>query len=491
MALIKTIQFKSLSIDKIVSFNSRISIVLSDNMIEEIYLSQIDNIMQGSLKKLLESAEFRNLANAESLFIPFPIGLQSSGLQLIKVKANANTQECRLVGGLIASEQQKKSILLITGAKIKTLEILHGFFLKAYKFDYYKSKFEVSTEQFTLMSTNYDTIQDEFQFTRALLEGIYFTRDLVNEPANILNTIEFAKRLKLLTKYGLEVEVLEESSLKKLGMRALLAVGQGSQCPSKVVTIKWKGVEPRDKPLVLVGKGVVFDSGGISLKPAGGMEDMVMDMGGAGVVAGTMKALALRQSKANVIGLIGLVENMPDGNAQRPGDVVKTMKGDTVEVVNTDAEGRLVLCDLLWYAQKFFEPKAIIDLATLTGAVIVALGNDNAGVFSNCDTLCKHLLEATEVEGEGAWRLPLNESYEKLLKSRVADIANVGGRAAGAVTAAKFLENFIIKDLPWVHIDIAGVSFSKSSSKLSAQGATGWGVSSINRLIYNHYENKK
>ena len=214
-----------------------------------------------------------------------------------------------------------------------------------------------------------------------------------------------------------------------------------------------------------------------------------MDMGGAGVVAGTMKAIALRKSNSNVVGLIGLVENMPDGKAQRPGDVVKSMKGDTIEVINTDAEGRLVLCDLLWYAQQYFSPKAIIDLATLTGAVIVALGHENAGVFSNDDEFCRQFLASAKIEGEGAWRLPLSPAYAKLLKSRVADLANVGGRTAGSVTAAKFLENFIDRDLPWIHIDIAGVAFSKSASKLSSEGATGWGVASLNRLISKYFEN--
>ena len=370
-------------------------------------------------------------------------------------------------------------------------EILYGFFLKSYSFDTYKSRNFLPNQAVSVMSKGPSALKKKFMSFEALLAGIYFTRDLINEPANILNTVEFSTRLEELSLLGLDVKILDEGELQKLGMNALLAVGQGSSSPSKVVVIEWKNENSNHKPLLLVGKGVVFDSGGISIKPAGGMEEMVMDMGGAGVVAGVMKTIALRKSKSNVIGVIGLVENMPDGNSQRPGDIVKSMKGDTIEVINTDAEGRLVLCDLLWYAQKQFRPSAIIDLATLTGAVIVALGHENAGVFSNDDKICKQFLKSAELSGEGAWRMPLSENYAKLLKSRVADIANTGGRGAGACTAAKFLERFVSRKIPWVHIDIAGVAFSRLSSKFHNKGATGWGVSSLNRMIIDFYEKNK
>jgi leucyl aminopeptidase len=270
-------------------------------------------------------------------------------------------------------------------------------------------------------------------------------------------------------------------------MGALLGVGQGSESPSKVVVMQWRGGGD-EAPFALIGKGVVFDTGGISIKPAGGMEDMTMDMGGAGVVAGVMRALALRKARANVVGLVGLVENMPDGRAQRPGDVVRSMKGDTIEVINTDAEGRLVLADVLWYAQDRFKPVGMINLATLTGAIIIALGHENAGVFSNNDDLCNAFLAAAKAEGEGAWRMPMGEAYDAKLKSRIADMMNVGGRDGGAITAAQFLARFVKPEVPWCHLDIAGTALLKADSTLAPKGATGWGVMALDRLIRDRYE---
>ena len=490
MSLIENIQIENLSLEKLKSWNGHISIVLAKGERTSTFFAQIDELMQGNLKRCFDSVEFETLSNGEGLFVSFPLDLNATSLQVIKLDTKPNLVESRLAGGTVALCTQYSKILLILGSDINEVDVLYGFFLKLYKFDAYKTNRNETLKQITTMSKNVDELRSGFQKITTLLRGIYYTRDLINEPANTLNTIEFARRLKSLVEHGLKVEVLEEPDLERLGMRALLGVGLGSDCPSKVVVVKWEGGRLNEKPLLLVGKGVVFDSGGISLKPPGGMEEMTMDMGGAGVVAGTMKAIALRKSTCNVIALIGLVENMPDGKAQRPGDVVKSMKGDTIEVINTDAEGRLVLCDLLWYGQQYFSPSAIIDLATLTGAVIVALGHENAGVFSNNDSFCEQFLESAKLEGEGAWRLPLSPSYKKLLKSRVADIANVGGRYAGSVTAAKFLENFIDNDVPWIHIDIAGVAFSKNASKLSAEGATGWGVASLNRLISNYFEEK-
>lgn len=321
----------------------------------------------------------------------------------------------------------------------------------------------------------------------AIAEGVFFTRDLTNEPANVLTTDDFAARLAAMQELGLEVEILEEEALAKLGMRTLLCVGQGSDSPSKVVVMSWNG-GGKEAPFALVGKGVVFDTGGISMKPAGGMEDMTMDMGGAGVVAGVMRTLALRKAKANVVGLVGLVENMPSGNATRPGDVVKSMKGDTVEIINTDAEGRLVLADVLWYAQERFKPVGMINLATLTGAILVALGHENAGLFSNSDDLSDAFLKAAAAEGEGAWRMPMAPAYDDLLKSRIADMKNVGGRMAGSITAAQFLQRFVKKDVPWAHLDIAGTASVKKETALAPAGATGWGVMALNRLIADRYE---
>jgi leucyl aminopeptidase len=271
-------------------------------------------------------------------------------------------------------------------------------------------------------------------------------------------------------------------------MRTLLAVGQGSASPSKVVVMQWIGTDPKDAPLALIGKGVVFDTGGISLKPAAGMEDMTMDMGGAGTVAGAMCALAKRKAKANVVGIVGLVENMPSGTATRPGDVVRSMKGDTVEIINTDAEGRLVLCDIMWYAQDRFAPSAMIDLATLTGAIIIGLGHENAGVFSNEDKLCNAFLKAAAEEDEGAWRMPLGKAYDDMLKSNIADMKNIGGRPAGSITAAQFLQRFVKPQTPWIHLDIAGVAELKADSTFAPKGATGWGVRALNRLVANMFE---
>jgi leucyl aminopeptidase len=321
----------------------------------------------------------------------------------------------------------------------------------------------------------------------AVAEGVFFTRDLVNEPANILTTDDFAARLAAMQELGLEVEILEEADLEALGMHALLGVGLGSETPSKVVVMQWSG-GGTEKPFALVGKGVVFDTGGISIKPAGGMEDMTMDMGGAGVVAGVMRTLALRRAKANVVGLVGLVENMPDGRAQRPGDVVRSMKGDTIEVINTDAEGRLVLADVMWYTQQRFKPTGMINLATLTGAIIVALGHENTGVFSNDDGLCDAFLSACKAEGEGAWRMPMGDAYDAKLKSRIADMMNVGGRDGGAITAAQFLKRFVKDGMPWCHLDIAGTALVKSDTTLAPKGATGWGVMALDRLIRDKFE---
>ena len=394
----------------------------------------------------------------------------------------------REAGAILGAAMGKLGAVLLLPSGMKGSEdVLLGACLRAYKFDRHMTG-DAKTDlgPITVMTSDAG-LEDRGSIIQALASGVWFTRDLVNEPSNVLTTTEFAARLQALSSLGLKVEILDEDDLEKLGMRTLLAVGQGSESPSKVVVMEWTG--GGDEPAVaLIGKGVVFDTGGISLKPPAGMEDMTMDMGGAGTVAGVMQALAMRKAKANVVGLVGLVENMPDGRAQRPGDVVTSMKGDTVEVINTDAEGRLVLCDVMWYAQDRFKPSAMIDLATLTGAVIIALGHENAGVFSNNDTLAKHFLAAAEAEGEGAWRLPLGAGYAKQLKSRLADVKNVGGRPAGSVTAAEFLARFVKDETPWVHLDIAGVASISGGTKLAPKGATGWGVLALNRLIADHYE---
>jgi leucyl aminopeptidase len=379
-------------------------------------------------------------------------------------------------------------MLILAGNTKRIAELAFGLAMRDYGFDAHKSDAKPPKGAVTVMCSKPDEAREAATPLFAVAEGTFMTRDLVNAPANVLTTTEFANQLSEMSELGLKVEVLEEKDLEKLGMRTLLSVGQGSASPSKVVVMRWEGGEKDDAPLALVGKGVVFDTGGISLKPAGGMEDMTMDMGGAGVVSGVMRTLARRKAKANVVGLVGLVENMPSGTAIRPGDVVKSMKGNTVEIINTDAEGRLVLCDVMWYAQDRFKPAAMVDLATLTGAIIIGLGHENAGVFSNNDAFCNAFLKAAEVEGEGAWRMPLGQGYDDQLKSRIADMKNVGGRPAGSITAAQFLQRFVKDGLPWIHLDIAGVASVKSDTTLAPKGATGWGVAALNRLVADMYE---
>ncbi|HEX7947174.1 MAG TPA: leucyl aminopeptidase, partial [Phenylobacterium sp.] len=323
----------------------------------------------------------------------------------------------------------------------------------------------------------------------AIADGIDFTRDLVSEPPNVLYPAEFAARVKKLESMGLEVEVLGEAEMMKLGMGSLLAVGQGSIRDSQLAIIKWYGAADKSaQPIAFVGKGVCFDTGGISIKPAENMEDMKWDMGGAGTVAGLMHALAGRKAKVNAIGILGLVENMPDANAYRPGDVLTSMSGQTIEVINTDAEGRLVLADALWYCQDRFKPKFMVDLATLTGAVIIALGNDFAGCYANNEELAANLLEAAKAEDEGLWRMPLPEAYNKQIDSMIADMKNTGGRPGGSITAALFLQKYV-NGVPWAHLDIAGTAWKKPSSVSTIpDGAVGFGVRLLSRMVQDKYE---
>ena len=321
----------------------------------------------------------------------------------------------------------------------------------------------------------------------AIREGVHLARDLVNEPANILVPIEFAARAKMLSKSGVQVEILNGAQMKKLGMNALLGVAQGSPHEARLVVMKWNGGKKGDKPVAFIGKGVTFDTGGVSIKPAAGMEDMKGDMGGAACVTGLMLALAKRKAKVNAIGAIGIVENAIDGKAQRPGDVVKSMSGQTIAVLNTDAEGRLVLADVLWYIQDRFKPKFMVNLATLTGAILVALGKEHAGLFSNNDELSTRLSEAGIATGEKVWRMPLTAEYDKLIDHDVADMKNIGGRNAGSITAAQFLQRFVNK-VPWAHLDVAGTAMDSIKSPINQSWASGWGVRLLNRLVAEHYE---
>ncbi|MFL2852099.1 MAG: leucyl aminopeptidase [Candidatus Pelagibacter sp.] len=366
---------------------------------------------------------------------------------------------------------------------------LHGLKLKSYEFNKYKTKKDTREISINIIGKkNKTSFQNQLRF-KALEEGTFYTRDLVSEPGNVLHPDEYAKRINSLKKHGLKVNIYDNKKLKKLGMNALLGVGQGSIRGSYLVTIEWNGAKNNSKPLAFVGKGVCFDTGGYSLKPAKFMEDMTYDMAGSATVVGLMKNLALRKAKINVVGVVGLVENMVSGNAQRPGDIVKSYSGKTIEILNTDAEGRLVLADALTFTERKFKPKFMVDLATLTGAIIVSLGSEYAGLFSNNDKLSKQLLDAGEKVEEKLWRMPLHKNYDKLINSKNADMQNinyVGG--AGSTTAAQFLQRFVLDNTPWAHLDIAGMAFSKYGGALNSGGATGYGVRLLNKLIEDNYE---
>jgi leucyl aminopeptidase len=369
-------------------------------------------------------------------------------------------------------------------------QFIFGASIKSYEFKIYKTKNDSKKYHLNIHGNLKLNFQKKDNKYNSLVEGLNFTKDLVSEPGNVLHPDEYIDRIKKLKSFGLKITILDKHKLKKLGMNALLGVGQGSIRGSYLATIEWQGAaNKKNKPLAFVGKGVCFDTGGISLKPAKFMEDMTYDMAGSAVVVGLMKTLALRKAKINAVGVVGLVENMPDGNAQRPGDIVKSYSGKTIEILNTDAEGRLVLADALTYTEKKYKPKFIIDLATLTGAIIVSLGSEYAGLFSNDDKISNQLFKAGEKVDEKVWRMPLNENYDKLINSKKADMQNinyVGG--AGSTTAAQFLQRFIINKTPWAHLDIAGMAFSKYGGALNSEGATGYGVRLLNQLIEDNYE---
>ena len=383
-----------------------------------------------------------------------------------------------------------------------------GAMLRAYRFDRYRTKEKADDKpklgEVTILTTDPAAARAAWPARQAVAEGVYLTRDLVSEPANVLNPAEMAERCEALSELGLKVEVLGPKELAKQGFGALLGVSQGSANEPRVVIMQLHGASggadkaekgkkgkaakvERGKPLAFIGKGVTFDTGGISIKPAAGMEDMKWDMAGAGAVVGLMAALAGRRAAVDAVGIVGLVENMPGHNAQRPGDVVKSLSGQTIEVINTDAEGRLVLADVLWYCKERFDPAFMIDLATLTGAIIIGLGHEHAGLFSNDDALAGQLAEAGAASGEKVWRMPLGEAYDRQIKSDIADMKNVGGRPAGSITAAQFLQRFV-DGRPWVHLDIAGMAWSGKDAPCTPKGATAYGVRLLDRLVADHYE---
>jgi len=376
----------------------------------------------------------------------------------------------------------------------QTADLALGARLRGYRFDRYKTKLKEGetkpeAKAVTIAVADAAAARKAYASRAAIGEGVLIARDLVNEPANVLYPEEFARRAAMLRKQRVAVEILDVKAMKKLGMNALLGVGQGSRRDSRMVVMRWNGGKKNEAPVAIIGKGVCFDTGGISIKPAAGMEDMKGDMAGAACVVGLMHALAARNARVNAIGVIGCVENMPDGNAQRPGDIVKSMSGQTIEIINTDAEGRLVLADALWYTAKRFKPKFMIDLATLTGAIIVALGHEHAGLFSNDDELSKQLTEAGLETGELVWRMPLAKEYDKAIDSKFADVKNTGGsRWAGAITAAQFLQRFVADQTPWAHLDIAGAGFDSRQTEINKSWGSGWGVRLLDRMIADHYE---
>ncbi len=373
-------------------------------------------------------------------------------------------------------------------------ELAAGILLRSYSFDKYRTRKDGDEDKtgkaakITIQCAQPAAARKAFADAKAVADGVILARDLVNEPANTLGPVELAEQARALTALGVKVEILTDKEMKKLGMGALLGVAQGSSRPARLAVMSWNGGKPKDKPVVFVGKGVVFDTGGNSIKSAAGMEEMKGDMGGAAAVIGAMHALAARKAKANVVGIAGVVENMVDGNAQRPGDIVKSMSGQTIEVLNTDAEGRLVLADALHYAEKRFEPKVMIDLATLTGAIMVALGQNHAGLFSNDDKLSDQLLAAGKETYERLWRMPMGDDYDKQIDSKNADMKNIGGRYGGSISAAQFLKRFV-KSTPWAHLDIAGTAMGAPATEFNQSWGSGFGVRLLNRFIRDNYEN--
>ena len=401
------------------------------------------------------------------------------------------------IGGKITQltkSKRKKNVDILVDEKIRKNEELlrlgYGCILGSYRFDKYKTKNLIKSipPALTIQSSNPTKLNKEFTRYNAIAEGVFFTRDLVNEPSNILFPKEYSKRISKLKKYGLKIEVFGETKMKALKMESLLGVGRGSQHESQLVIMRWDGDRRKKaKPVCFVGKGVCFDSGGISIKPSNKMEEMIGDMGGSAAVVGTMLSLAKRKSKVNAVGVVGLVENMPDGKAQKPGDIVKSMSGQTIEIQNTDAEGRLVLADALWYTQKRFKPDVMIDLATLTGAMVISLGNLISGLFSNDDELSNKLIKAGEISGDQVWRFPINESYNKLINSKFADMKNIGMGGAGSITAAQFLQRFV-NDNSWAHIDIAGTATGMPKSSTNTSWASGFGVHLLDTFVNKFYE---
>ncbi|MBP8234445.1 MAG: leucyl aminopeptidase [Rhizorhabdus sp.] len=465
--------------------------------------------LQGSaLASLPEAAQSLGRAAAAALrfdgeagaIVEFFAELDGAARRLLLVglgsKSDYEKAGAALVARLLTSGEKALVVDLVGAPGAKPDEagaaVATGATLRAWRHDKYRTKLDAkqrpSLDEVVIVGAGAEA-ESRWAANSAVVEGVAFTRELVTEPGNIIYPESFVERCRPLEALGVKIEVLDRDAMAALGMGALLGVAQGSARAPQMLIMRWDGGDAGKAPVAFVGKGVTFDSGGISLKPGAGMEDMKWDMGGAGAVAGVMKTLALRKAKANVIGVCGLVENMPDGLAQRPGDVVTSMSGQTVEVINTDAEGRLVLCDALTWVQKTHGPKTIVDLATLTGAMIVALGHEYGGMFANDDLLADQLLAAATASGDRLWRMPLGDTYDKLIDSPIADMKNVGPREAGSITAAQFLKRFVDEGVRWAHLDIAGMIWSSKPGTTWDKGATGYGVRLLDRFIADNFEN--
>lgn len=457
--------------------------------------------IKSTFERALDADRFRGAMGA-ALDLIAPTGLNVPRVIVLGVgkAAELKSQDFVRLGGLVAGRipsGAREATLLVdlpsgaVSAKAAA-EIALGVRLRAYSFDRYKTKKkdnegEAVALSLTLLVADPAAAERAWASEGAVADGVILARDLVNEPPNVLDPPEFARRAEALRAVGVEVEVLDDAALSDIGMRALLGVGQGSIKESRVVVMRWNGGAEGEAPVAFIGKGVTFDTGGISIKPAAGMEDMKGDMGGAACVTGLLLALAARKAKVNAVGVIGIVENMPDGAAQRPGDIVTSLSGQTIEIINTDAEGRLVLADVLWYAKERFQPRFMVDLATLTGAILVALGTVHAGLFANDDELAKRIAAAGETTGETVWRMPLGAAYDKLIDSKFADMKNTGGRNGGSITAAQFLQRFVDKTA-WAHLDVAGTAMASPASDINKSWGSGWGVRLLNQLVADHYE---
>jgi leucyl aminopeptidase len=457
-----------------------------------------DEMSGGAISRALEAASFKGAAGKTCTVLAPGAGL--SRVVAVGIGKSSEITEAGLpeAGGHAAVQLSGDAEAAISCSEMtpaQAASVALGAVLRSYRFDRYRTKEKPEDKpkltRLTVLTKDPARAESEWALLRPVAEGVFFARDAVSEPPNVLNPVEMAKRCEELTQFGLEIEVLGPADMQALGFRAILGVSQGSANEPRVVIMRWNGAgngsKDAPKPLAFIGKGVTFDTGGISITPAAGMEDMKWDMAGAGATAGLMLALARRKARVNAIGILGLVENMPSGSAQRPGDVVKSYSGQTIEIINTDAEGRLVLADLLWYCQERFDPQFMVDMATLTGAMIISLGHERAGLFSNNDELAERLLAAGRDTGEKLWRMPLDEAHDKLLRSDIADIKNVGGRPAGSITAAHFLQRFI-NNKPWAHLDIAGTAWTTKDAPSTPKGATAYGVRLLNRLVADHYE---